>query len=264
MTHKLQHLVKTNEEIEKMRIAGQLAASVLTMIEPFVQAGVSTEALNQRCHDFITQTLQAIPAPLNYRGFPKSICTSINHVVCHGIPNENKILKEGDIINIDVTVIKDGYHGDTSRMFAVGKISTQAQRLLTVARECMYIGINLVKPGMSLKTIGKAIDEHARKNHYSSVREYCGHGIGSQFHEEGLQVLHYDDSSIPDTILTEGLTFTIEPMINIGKRFTKTLSDEWTVVTKDKSLSAQWEHTLLCTANGVEILTLRDGETPLS
>ena len=245
-----------------MRAAGKLAAEVLTMITPYVSAGTSTEALNQGCHDYIIQQ-SAIPAPLNYRGFPKSICTSINHVVCHGIPKEDKILKEGDIINIDVTVIKDGYHGDTSRMFAVGKINTQAQRLLTVSRECMYIGINMVKPGASLKAIGKAIDEHARKNHYSSVREYCGHGIGSQFHEEGLQVLHYDEASIPDIILTEGLTFTIEPMINIGKRNTKTLSDDWTVVTKDKSLSAQWEHTLLCTSNGVEILTLREDEVTL-
>lgn len=259
MDHPLAHLVKTPQEIEKMRISGKLAADVLTMIEPYVVPGTSTEALNQRCHDYIIQH-DAIPAPLNYRGFPKSICTSINHVVCHGIPRSDKILKEGDIINIDVTVIKNGYHGDTSKMFSVGKISTQAERLLTVSRECMFIGINLVKPGTSLKAIGKAIDEYARTHHYSSVREYCGHGIGSQFHEEGLQILHYDETAIPDIELIEGLTFTIEPMINIGKRFTKTLNDDWTVVTKDRSLSAQWEHTLLCTKDGVEILTLRDGE----
>lgn len=264
MHHPLQHLVKKAEEIEKMKVAGHLAAKVLTMIEPYIQPGVSTERLNTLCHDYITIDLKAIPAPLNYRGFPKSICTSVNHVVCHGIPKAEKILKEGDIINIDVTVIKDGYHGDTSRMFTVGKVSTQASRLLSIARECLFIGINLVKPGVSLKTIGRAIDQHAKNHHYSNVREYCGHGIGSKFHEEGLQVLHYDDTSIPDITLIPGLTFTIEPMINIGKRLTKTLSDNWTVVTKDKSLSAQWEHTLLCTANGVEILTLREGETPLT
>lgn len=264
MTHPLQHLVKTEAEIKKMRAAGKLAADVLTMIAPYVKAGVSTEALDQRCHKYITQDLKATPAPLNYRGFPKSICTSINHVVCHGIPKPSKILKEGDIINIDITVIKDGYHGDSSVTFTVGKISTQANRLVNIARECMYIGINLVKPGVSLKEIGQAIDQYARQNHYSNVREYCGHGIGSQFHEEGLQVLHYDDVSVPDIKLIPGLTFTIEPMINIGKRFTKTLSDGWTVVTKDKSLSAQWEHTLLCTEDGVEILTLREDETPLT
>ena len=260
MPHPLQHLVKTTTEIQKMRTAGKLAASVLSMIEPYVIAGASTEALNQRCHDYIVNDLDAIPAPLNYRGFPKSICTSINHVVCHGIPKSDKILKEGDIINIDVTVIKDGYHGDTSRMYKIGDISTQANRLVNVARECLFIGIDLVKPGTSLKTIGREIDNYAKKHHYSNVREYCGHGIGSEFHEEGLQVLHYDDSSIADIRLIPGLTFTIEPMINIGKRFTKTLSDDWTVVTKDKSLSAQWEHTLLCTDDGVEILTLRDDE----
>ncbi len=260
MTHPLQHLVKTPDEIAKMRVAGQLAASVLTMIEPYVVAGTSTEALDQRCHDYITNHLKAIPAPLNYRGFPKSICTSINHVVCHGIPRVDKILKEGDIINIDITVIKDGYHGDTSRMFTVGKVSTQANRLVQIARECLFIGIELVKPGASLKTIGQAIEEHASKHHYSSVREYCGHGIGSSFHEEGLQVLHYDDHTIPDIQLIPGLTFTIEPMINIGKRFTKTLNDDWTVITKDRSLSAQWEHTLLCTDDGVDILTRREGE----
>lgn len=263
MTQSLQHLVKTAEEIKKMRIAGKLAAQVLTMIEPHVKAGISTEALNQRCHDYIVNDLDAIPAPLNYRGFPKSICTSINHVVCHGIPKEDKILKEGDILNIDVTVIKDGYHGDTSMMFAIGNVSTQAKRLLDVSRQCLFTGIHLVKPGMSLKTIGKTIDTFAKQHHYSNVHEYCGHGIGSVFHEEGLQVLHYDDPSIPEQTLLPGLTFTIEPMINIGKRHTKTLGDGWTVVTKDKTLSAQWEHTLLCTEDGVEILTLRENETPL-
>ena len=263
MNHPLAHLVKTEQEIVKMRLAGKLAAKVLSMITPYVKAGISTEELNNRCHAYITKELGAIAAPLNYRGFPKSICTSINHVVCHGIPKETKILKEGDIINIDITIIKDGYHGDTSKTFTVGKVSKQASRLVTVARECLYVGINLVKPGMSLKTIGQEIDKYARKNHYSNVREYCGHGIGSKFHEEGLQVLHYDEPSIPEITLIPGLTFTIEPMINIGKRFTKTLSDDWTVVTKDKSLSAQWEHTLLCTENGVEILTLREDETPL-
>jgi methionyl aminopeptidase len=263
MPHPLQHLVKTPEAIEKIKIASQMAAQVLVMIAPHVKPGVSTETLDNICHDYIVNTLKAVPAPLNYRGFPKSICTSINHVVCHGIPSADKRLKNGDIINIDVTVIKDGYHGDTSKMFAVGTISIQAQRLLDISRECLFKGINMVKPGASLKAIGHAIEQHAFAHDYSSVREYCGHGIGAEFHEPDLQVLHYDERKIPETILIPGLTFTIEPMINIGKRFTKVLSDEWTVVTRDKTLSSQWEHTLLCTDSGVEILTLRPDETTL-
>jgi len=251
-------IIKTAEEIEKMRIAGQLAADVLTMIAPFVQKGVTTNELNQRCHDFIVNTQQAIPAPLNYHGFPKSICTSINHVICHGIPND-KPLKEGDIINIDITVIKEGYHGDTSQMFIVGKGSILAERLSRIAQECLYIGINLVKPGARLGDIGAAVQKHAEQHHYSVVREYCGHGIGKGFHEEP-QVLHYGKAGTGE-ILKVGQCFTIEPMINAGNKACKVLSDDWTVVTKDKKLSAQWEHTLLVTEKGVEILTLRPEET---
>lgn len=249
--------IKTAEEIEKMRVAGKLAADVLTMIEPHVVAGITTDELNKICHDYIVNEQKAIPAPLNYHGFPKSICTSVNHVICHGIPSDKK-LKEGDIINIDITVIKDGYHGDTSKMFHVGKTSILAQRLSRVARECMLIGIDMVKPGIKLGDIGHAIQQHAENEHFSVVREYCGHGIGQVFHEEP-QVLHYGS---PDTGMTlqTGMTFTIEPMINAGKRQVRQLPDGWTVVTKDRSLSAQWEHTILVTDDGHEILTLRDEE----
>lgn len=248
-------LKKTDFELEKMRLAGKLAAQVLDMIEQHIVPGVSTGKLDELCHDFIIAH-GAIPAPLNYKGFPKSICTSVNHVVCHGIPSYEKTLKKGDILNIDVTVIKDGFHGDTSRMFFVDKPNIQAQRLCRVAYECMMVGIEAVKPGVNLKTIGSKVQAHAEKHGYSSVREYCGHGIGRLFHEEGLQILFYDDDDIEDQYLIPGLTFTIEPMINIGKRFTKTLADQWTVVTKDRTLSAQWEHTLTCTNDGFEILTL--------
>ncbi len=251
-------LIKKPEQIEKMRIAGRLAADVLDMIEPHVVAGVSTDELDQICHDFIVNEQKAIPAPLNYHGFPKSICTSVNHQVCHGIPS-NKILKKGDIINIDITVIKDGFHGDTSKMFLIGnKINIATKRLCDVAQTALYIGINMVKPGIKLGDIGHAIQTYAEKQHYSVVREYCGHGIGESFHEEP-QVLHYGK---PDTGVTleEGMTFTIEPMINQGQRHIKTLPDKWTVITKDHKLSAQWEHTLLVTPDGVEILTLRDEE----
>jgi len=250
--------IKTPEQIEKMRIAGRLAADVLDMIEPHVVAGVSTDELDQICHDFIVNEQKAIPAPLNYHGFPKSICTSVNHQVCHGIPS-NKILKKGDIINIDITVIKDGFHGDTSKMFLIGnKINVATKRLCDVAQTALYIGIDMVKPGIKLGDIGHAIQTYAEKQHYSVVREYCGHGIGESFHEEP-QVLHYGK---PDTgvILEEGMTFTIEPMINQGQRHIKTLPDKWTVITKDHKLSAQWEHTLLVTPDGAEILTLRDEE----
>jgi len=232
--------IKTDLEIEKMRIAGRLASEVLDMIEEHVVAGVTTDDLNTICHNYIVDVQKAIPAPLNYRGFPKSICTSVNHVICHGIPS-NKKLKKGDIINIDVTVIKDGYHGDNSRMYFVGKPSILAQRICDVARESMLIGIEMVKPGTRLGDIGHAIQTHAEKHNFSVVREYCGHGIGKIFHEEP-QVLHYGK---PNTgmELVAGMTFTIEPMINVGKKETRLLADDWTVVTRDRSLSAQWEHT---------------------
>ena len=246
--------IKTPEEIEKMRVAGRLAADLLHMIRPYVRAGVTTEELNQRCHDYIVTEQQAIPAPLNYHGFPKSICTSVNHVVCHGIPND-KPLKNGDIVNIDVTVIKDGYHGDTSKMFFVGEPSISAKRLVRVCHECLRLGIEMVRPGVRLGDIGHAIQQHAEAHQYSVVREYCGHGIGREFHEEP-QVLHY---GIPGTglALEPGMTITIEPMLNAGKRHVKLLPDQWTVVTKDRSLSAQWEHTLLVTQEGFEVLTKR-------
>lgn len=252
--------IKSPEEIAKMRVAGRLAAEVLEMIEPYVKPGVSTLELNDICHRYIVEKQQAIPACLNYRGFPKSICTSVNHVVCHGIPNE-KPLKAGDIINIDVTVIKDGYHGDTSKMFFVGECSIMAKRLTRVTQECLYLGIKTVKPGAKLGDIGAIIQKHAEAHHYSVVREYCGHGIGSIFHEDALQVLHYGSAGT-GIELVPGMTFTIEPMINAGKRFIRLLPDGWTVVTKDHSLSAQWEHTLLVTESGVEVLTQRAEEEP--
>ena len=249
--------IKTAEDIEKMRVAGRLAASTLEMIEPHVQAGITTNELDRICHEYIVNELESIPAPLNYRGFPKSICTSLNHQVCHGIPGDRR-LKNGDIVNIDITVIKDEFHGDTSRMFFVGKPSVQAERLCRVTRECLLRGIASVKPGAHLGDIGHAIQQHAEKHRYTIVREYCGHGIGKVFHEEP-QVLHYGK---PGTglELQAGMTFTIEPMVNAGKRDVKLLSDKWTVVTKDHSLSAQWEHTLAVTETGVEVLTLRQGE----
>lgn len=250
--------IKTAEEIEKMRIAGKLAAQTLEMIGDHVKAGVTTEQLNQVCHDFIVNEQEAIPAPLNYKGFPKSICTSVNHVICHGIPSDKKKLKNGDIINIDVTVIKDGYHGDTSKMFFVGAPSIAAERLVRITHECMYKGIELVKPGARLGDIGEVIQKHAESNYYSVVREYCGHGIGAVFHEDP-QVMHYGKKGT-GMELKEGMIFTIEPMINQGKRHCKLLPDEWTVVTKDHKLSAQWEHTILVTKDGFEVLTIRDEE----
>jgi len=250
-------IIKTPEEIEKMRIAGRLAADVLDMIEPHVQAGITTDELNQLCHDYIVDTQKAIPAPLNYHGFPKSICTSVNHQVCHGIPSAKK-LKKGDIVNIDITVIKDEYHGDTSKMFFIGEPSIMAKRLTQTSYECLCLGINMVKPGAKLGDIGAAIQKHAEGQGFSIVREYCGHGIGKAFHEDP-QVVHY---GTPGTgvDLREGMIFPIEPMVNVGKRHVKVLPDQWTVVTKDRSLSAQWEHTLLVTKDGVEILTLRAEE----
>lgn len=250
--------IKTPEEIEKMRVAGRLAAEVLEMIEPHVKPGVSTEELDRICHDYIVNEQQAIPAPLNYHGFPKSICTSINHVVCHGIPAEKR-LKKGDIVNIDITVIKDGYHGDTSKMFFVGEPTIKAKRLVEVARECLLIGIDMVRPGVRLGDIGHAIQSHAEAHNYSIVREYCGHGIGREFHEEP-QVLHYGQPG-SGLELKPGMTFTIEPMVNAGKRNVSLMRDGWTVITKDRTLSAQWEHTILVTADGHEVLTRRRDET---
>jgi methionyl aminopeptidase len=249
--------LKTPEEIAKMRIAGRLTADVLVMIAPHVRAGITTDELDQICHDYIVNTQQAIPAPLNYHGFPKSICTSVNHVVCHGIPGDKR-LKDGDIINIDITVIKDEFHGDSSMMLYVGKPSISAKRVCDISRECLYIGIRNVRPGARLGDIGHAIQQHAESHNCSVVREYCGHGIGRKFHDEP-QVLHY---GTPGTgmILEAGMTFTIEPMINFGKRQVKLLPDGWTVVTKDRSLSAQWEHTVLVTDAGYEVLTLRPDE----
>ncbi len=249
--------IKTPQEIEKMRVAGKLAAQVLEMIAPYVKAGVSTEALDQRCHDYIVNIQKAIPAPLNYRGFPKSICTSVNHQVCHGIPSQ-KILKKGDIINIDVTVIKDGFHGDTSKMFIIGKPSIQAKRVVEISHKALFLGIEQVKPGTKLGDIGYAIQHYVEANHCSVVRDYCGHGIGRQFHEDP-QVLHYGQRNT-GLSLKAGMTFTIEPMVNIGGHQVKLLKDDWTVVTKDHSLSAQWEHTILVTDTAYEILTLRNEE----
>ena len=253
-------ITKTAEDIEKMRVAGRLAAEVLDMIGPYVVPGVSTGELDRICHDYIVNQQQATPAPLNYNGFPKSICTSVNQVVCHGIPSDKKILKSGDIINIDVTVIKDRFHGDTSKMFTVGEGASHTDRLIKVTQECLYLGIDLVKPGVQLGDIGYVIQQHASKYYYSIVREYCGHGIGTVFHEEP-QVLHYGQPG-KGLVLQEGMTFTIEPMLNAGKRQVKlNRRDGWTVETKDGRPSAQWEHTLAVTASGVEVLTARDEES---
>ena len=250
--------IKSAQDLEKMRVAGRKAAEVLEMIGEYVQPGVTTAELDRICHDYITEVQNAIPAPLNYKGFPKSICTSVNQVVCHGIPSEKKVLKNGDIINIDVTVIYDGFHGDTSKMFAVGSIPAHAERLIQVTQECLYKGIELVKPGVRLGDIGHAIQVHAEQNHYSVVREYCGHGIGRVFHEDP-QILHYGSKNT-GMELQEGMTFTIEPMVNAGKYHTKLKRDGWTVETKDGRLSAQWEHTMAVTRTGVEVLTARKEE----
>ena len=249
--------IKTPEEIEKMRVAGRLAADVLDMIQPHVMPGITTDELDKICHDYIVNEQEAIPAPLDYHGFPKSICTSVNHQVCHGIPSDKK-LKNGDIINIDITVIKDDYHGDTSKMFGLGKTSISAERIMRISYECMRLGIEMVKPGVQLGDIGHAIQQHAENAHCSVVREYCGHGIGLKFHEDP-QVLHYGTPGTGMT-LEPGMTFTIEPMINVGKREVKVLPDDWTVVTRDRSLSAQWEHTILVTDDGFDVLTQRPEE----
>lgn len=249
--------IKSPDEIEKMRIAGRLAGEVLQMIRPHVQAGVTTDELDRLCHDYIVNQQQAIPAPLNYRGFPKSICTSVNHQVCHGIPG-NKKLKKGDILNIDITVIKNEFHGDTSKMFFVGEPSIRARRLVEITQEAMWRGIRTVRPGARLGDVGHAIQLFAETQGFSVVREYCGHGIGREFHEDP-QVLHYGTAGT-GVALQPGMCFTIEPMVNAGRRDVKVLPDGWTVVTKDRSPSAQWEHTVLVTEDGYEVLTLRREE----
>ncbi|MES9991071.1 MAG: type I methionyl aminopeptidase [Candidatus Thiodiazotropha sp.] len=249
--------IKTAQEIAKMRVAGRLAAEVLEMITPHVQPGVTTAELDKICHDYIVNEQEAIPAPLNYRGFPRSICTSVNQVVCHGIPGEKR-LKKGDIVNIDITVIKDGYHGDTSKMFCIGQPSVLAKRLIEVTQQALWIGIKQVRPGCRLGDIGHAIQTHVESYNYSIVREYCGHGIGREFHEDP-QILHYGQPGT-GTELQPGMCFTIEPMVNAGKQQVKLKPDGWTVVTKDRSLSAQFEHTILVKDNGYEVLTLRAEE----
>ena len=251
--------LKTNDQIAQMRVAGKLAAEVLEMITPCVVPGISTGELDRICHDYIVDTQKSIPANVGYNGFEKTICSSVNQVICHGIPSENRILKDGDILNIDVTVIRNGWHGDTSKMFMVGKTQPHNERLVKVTQECLYKAIEVVKPGAYLGDIGAVIQEHALKNYYSVVEDYCGHGIGQVYHEDP-QVLHYGKKGI-GLRLEEGLTFTIEPMINQGTKYTKVLSDGWTVETKDGRNSAQWEHTLAVTSNGVEVLTQRSEES---
>jgi methionyl aminopeptidase len=256
--------IKNQQDIEKMRIAGRLASEVLDFITPYVVHGVTTEQLDKLCHDYIVDIQKAIPAPLNYapgghKPYPKSICTSINQQICHGVPSD-KMLKNGDIVNIDITVIKDGYHGDTSRMFPIGETSIQAKRLCDITYQSMWLGIEKVKPGATLGDIGYAIQTFAEKSGYSVVREFCGHGIGKKFHEDP-QVLHYGKPGM-GLKLQAGMIFTIEPMINAGKRDIKQMPDGWTIVTKDRSLSAQWEHTILVTETGYEVMTLSKGSPP--
>jgi methionyl aminopeptidase len=251
--------LKTKDEVSKMRVAGKLAAEVLDMITPHVIPGVSTGELDQRCYDYIVNHQKSIPANVGYNGFEKTICASVNQVICHGIPSENKILKDGDILNIDVTVIRDGWHGDTSKMFLVGKAQPHNQRLVQITQECLYKAIKLVRPGAFLGDIGAAIQEHAEKNYYSVVEDYCGHGIGQVYHEDP-QVLHYGKAGT-GLQLKEGMCFTIEPMINQGSKYTKLLRDGWTVETADGRNSAQWEHTLAVTSTGVEVLTKRSEES---
>tara|TARA_B100000029_G_scaffold418899_1_gene424174 strand:+ start:34 stop:795 length:762 start_codon:yes stop_codon:yes gene_type:complete len=251
-------MIKTPEQIEKMRLAGKLASEVLEMITPLVKPGISTGELDKICHDFIVNEQDAIPANVGYRGYEKTICSSLNQVVCHGIPDFKRKLKDGDILNIDVTVIKDGWHGDTSKMFLVGKSQPHNERLVNITQECLYKGIEQVKPGAHLGDIGNAIQVHAENNHYSVVEDYCGHGIGEIYHEDP-QVLHYGQIGT-GLELREGMCFTIEPMINLGTKYTKALADGWTVETKDGRNSAQWEHTLVVTSSGYEVLTKRSEE----
>ncbi len=250
--------LKTPEDIQKMRVAGRLAAEVLQVVAPHVKPGISTAELDRICHDHIVNVQKAIPANVGYKGFPATICSSVNNVICHGIPSESKILKDGDIINIDVTVIKDGFHGDTSRMYYAGTPSVKAKRLVEVTREALFRGIRMVRPGATLGDIGHAIQTYVESERFSVVREYCGHGIGRVYHEDP-QVLHYGQPGT-GVVLAKGMTFTIEPMVNEGARHTRLMPDGWTVVTKDRSLSAQWEHMLAVTDDGVEILTRIPGD----
>lgn len=250
--------IKSEQDIEMMRIAGRLAAEVLQVVAPFVKAGVSTAELDRICYEHIVQVQQAIPANVGYKGFPATVCTSVNNVICHGIPSPAKILKDGDIVNIDVTVIKNGWHGDTSRMYFVGEPSVKAKRLVDVTRQALFAGIRKVRPGATLGDIGHAIQSLVEAERFSVVREYCGHGIGQIYHDDP-QVLHYGQPGT-GVRLEKGMTFTIEPMVNEGARHTRLMPDGWTVVTRDRSLSAQWEHTVAVTDDGVEILTRLPGD----
>jgi methionyl aminopeptidase len=256
--------IKSLEEIQKMRVAGRLAAEVLDFVAPHVRPGITTGELDRLCHDYMVSEQKTVPAPLHYappgyKPFPKSICTSVNHQVCHGVPGD-RVLKQGDVLNIDITVIKDAFHGDTSRMFYVGEPSIQARRLCDTTYECMWLGIRTVRAGAHLGDIGAAIQKNAEAQGYSVVREFCGHGIGRKFHEEP-QVLHYGRAGT-GVKLEPGMVFTIEPMINAGKAAIRELADGWTIVTKDHSLSAQWEHTVLVTETGYEVLTVSAGAPP--
>ncbi|MGL9769167.1 MAG: type I methionyl aminopeptidase [Sodalis sp. (in: enterobacteria)] len=250
--------IKKADDIAKMRVAGQLAAEVLAIIEFYIKPGISTGELDRLCHQYITEKQHAVSASLGYHGFPKSVCISVNEVVCHGIPSDEKKLKEGDILNIDVTVIKNGFHGDTSKMFIVGKPSILGERLCRVAKQSLYLAIRMVRPGIRLRTLGKAIQKFVEEERFSVVREYCGHGIGEGFHEEP-QVLHYDGDD-GGVLLQPGMAFTIEPMVNAGDYHIRTMKDGWTVKTKDHSLSAQYEHTVVVTEDGCEIMTLRSDD----
>ena len=251
-------MIKNLEELNGMRKAGSLAAEVLEMIGEFIKPGISTGELDKICYEYIVDFQKAIPANIGYRGFEKTLCTSINQVICHGIPDDSRILKSGDIMNIDVTVIKDGWHGDTSKMYLVGKVQAHNERLVKITQECLYKAIEVVKPGASLGDIGHAIQTHAEKNYYTVVEEYCGHGIGKIYHDEP-QILHYGEANTGQEII-EGMCFTIEPMINLGSKHTKLLEDGWTVETKDGKNSAQWEHTIYVNKDGAEILTQRSEE----
>ena len=250
--------LRNEEEIVKLREACRLAQDVLVMIEPYVKAGVTTGELDRICHEYMVNVQGTIPAPLNYHGFPKATCISMNEVVCHGIPSEDRILKDGDILNIDITVIKDGYYGDNSKMYVVGEPPIRSKKLVEAAQEALYVGLRAVKPGVRLNEIGKAVQKYTESQGFSVVREYCGHGIGTEFHCEP-QVLHYyaDDGGV---ILQKGMVFTIEPMINAGKRETRLMGDGWTVKTKDRSHSAQYEHQIVVTDNGCEVMTIREEE----
>ncbi|AFP85653.1 methionine aminopeptidase, type I [secondary endosymbiont of Heteropsylla cubana] len=251
--------IKTTHDIEKMRVAGQLAAEVLDMIKPYIKPNISTGELDRLCHQYITEKQHAISASLGYHSFPKSVCISVNEVVCHGIPSDKKKLKEGDILNIDVTVIKDGFHGDASRMFFVGRPTIMGKRLCQVTKDSLYLAIRMIKPGIRLRSLGKAIQKFVEERNFSLVREYCGHGIGKKFHEEP-QVLHYDAED-GGVILEPGMAFTIEPMVNAGDRRIRIMKDGWTVKTKDHSLSAQYEHTVVVIKNGCEIMTISTDDT---